>query len=129
ASLLPTGCYCPMLSGRYCEVGCYPPCPMPPPDAAPSNDISSTANVPCLPHRCCLLNGLFGLGGGGLSLAQADNRVPSQQGPDYLSPQPKFSPVPTHPVFEPQLGYPPVQAIEAAGSNPLRPKGSGVFGG
>ena len=134
ASLLATGCYCPMLSGRYCEVGCYPPCPMPPPTPVAANDSTSKAELACAPHRCCLLNGLFGLDGsarlgGGLGLAQRASQVPSQQGPDYLSPQASFHPVPTHPVFEPQLAYSPPQPIESAGSNPLRPKGSGVFGG
>jgi hypothetical protein len=33
----------------------------------------------------------------------ASGHVPSRQGPDYVSPQAKFHPVPTRPVFEPEL--------------------------
>jgi len=133
ASLLATGCYCPMLSGRYGELDCYPPCPMPPPTApAKVEDKTATAES-CGPHGCCLFGGLFGgRGFTGLGLAHNASQVPSQQGPDYVSPQPKFHPVPTRPVFEPQFAYPPPQPIEVGGSNPLRasrPTGPGLFGG
>jgi hypothetical protein len=53
-------------------------------------------------------------------LGAGDNNVPSQQGPDYVSPQAKFHPVPTRPVFEPLPVYPPPQLIEPGMSNPLR---------
>jgi len=64
---------------------------------------------------------LAGLGGRAVSLVTA--RVPSQQGPDYTSPQAKFHPIPTRPAFEPQFLYPPPQFIDPAGDNPLRPPG------
>jgi len=63
-----------------------------------------------------LLPGLVG----GMGMGNGDNSVPTQQGPDYLSPQAKFHPVPTRPVFEPQLAYPPTELIEPGMSNPLR---------
>jgi hypothetical protein len=113
ATLLATGCCCPQLSGRYCHPACHPAGP--PPDTAAFDANNGEA---CCPHgggHCwglrSRLAALFGIGGEG---------VPSQQGPDYASPQPKFHPVPTHPVFEPQFTGPPPQLIEPAGSNPLR---------
>jgi len=44
-----------------------------------------------------MLAGLFEMGGNGL--------VPAEQHADYLSPPPKFHPVPTRPVFEPLPTY------------------------
>jgi hypothetical protein len=46
------------------------------------------------------------------ALKQAETSVPSRQGPDYVSPLAKFHPVPTRPVFEPQLAYPPLQLLD-----------------
>jgi hypothetical protein len=40
--------------------------------------------------------------------------MPGYQGPDYISPQPKFHPLPTHPVFEPLPAYPLPEPIEPA---------------
>ena len=116
ASLLVSGCYCPMLSGRYCDCCGFPP-------GLPANSIVPDGNdANCAscgpPHGCCLgmlFPGLLGVGGAG------DNSVPSQQGPDYLSPQAKFHPVPTRPVFEPTPAYPPTELIvPGITSNPLR---------
>ena len=118
ASLLASGCYCPMLSGRYCDCRGFPP-------GLPSNYVAPDGNeasyAPCGPPHCCSLSMLFPSFMGGMDGIGANNAVPSQQGPDYLSPQPKFHPVPTRPVFEPQVFYPPTELIEPAGSNPLRP--------
>jgi hypothetical protein len=36
----------------------------------------------------------------------------SEQHADYVSPLPKFHPVPTRPVFEPLPDYPPVALLE-----------------
>jgi len=106
---------------------------MPPPAAPAAPEATSTAAAPCAQHGCGLFHGLFsGRGVTGLGLAHGENQVPSQQGPDYASPQPKFHPIPTHPVFEPLLAYPPPQLIDVGGSNPLRASrspGSGIFGG
>jgi hypothetical protein len=114
ASLLASGCYCPMLSGRYCECGGFPP-GLPASCAAP--DGNEAGYAPCGPPHCCGLGMLFpGLLGG----MGGNNAVASQQGPDYLSPQPKFHPVPTGPVFETQPGYPPTELLEPGTSNPLR---------
>jgi hypothetical protein len=107
---------------------------MPPPTATPPAKIEGTSETAdsCPPHGCKPRNGLFsGRGLAGLRLAHGENQVPSQQGPDYVSPQPKFHPVPVHPVFEPLLAYPPPQLIEVGGNplRPSRPKGPGIFGG
>jgi hypothetical protein len=115
ASLLASGCYCPMLSGRYCDCRGFPP-------MAPANCAGLDGNNgDCAtggPRHCSGLSTLFlGLMGG---IGSGNNNVPSQQGPDYVSPQPKFHPVPTRPVFEPLPGYPPPQLIEPGTSNPLR---------
>jgi len=113
ASLLAGGCYCPMLSGRYCDCGCFGP-------AMPCNcapDAGDAGLPPCGPVHCGGISALFpGLAGAG----GANGGVPSQQGPDYVSPQPKFHPIPTRPVFEPVPAYPPTQLIEPGISNPLR---------
>jgi hypothetical protein len=44
--------------------------------------------------------------------------VPSKQHFDYVSPTPKYHPVPTRPVFEPQPEYPPPHQL--AGPEPRR---------
>jgi hypothetical protein len=106
--------------------------PLPPPSAPDQTASATAADDTCASHGFHLWNGLFrGHGFAGLGLAHSASQVPSQQGPDYASPQPKFHPIPTHPVFEPLLAYPPPQLIDVGGSNPLRasrPPGSGIFG-
>jgi hypothetical protein len=122
ASLLATGCYCPMLSGRHGEIGYCSQCPLPP-LAASTNPSENDS------PGCDAVNRLHGGGtsggapewSGGRGLARGAGLMPTQQGPDYVSPQAKFHPVPTRPVFEPQHGYLPVQLVEPADSNPLRP--------
>src|SRR5205814_1884447 len=49
--------------------------------------------------------------------------VPSNQHAEYSSPQPKFHPVPTHPVFEPLPAYPPLASLDPrpASKLPLAP--------
>src|SRR5262245_38092179 len=107
-ALLATGCCCPQLSGRYCH-----------PASDPCSPEDTSACCPdATAHHCCGHRGrglsslvaFLGIGGAGVS---------SDQGPDYISPQPKFHPVPTHPVFEPQLASAPLQSIEPAENNPL----------
>jgi hypothetical protein len=128
-SVLASGCYCPTLSGRYGEVGCFPPCPVvaappqaapPPAEPPPAEDCKPSAEVASEAHRPVFSGGLL-RHGGRLALRRSQGQVPSRQGPAYASPQAKFHPVPTRPVFEPEPAYPPLQLIEAAGSNPLRP--------
>jgi hypothetical protein len=118
ASLLASGCYCPMLSGRYCELGCRPPYPLPASaisaDCRTNGDASIAARCHNVPH------GFRGLGGR-LGTRHLANQTVGEQGPNYVSPAAKFHPCPTRPVFEPQLAYPPLQLVEAAGDNPLRP--------
>jgi hypothetical protein len=114
AAMLASGCYCPMLSGRYCDYRGFPP-------GLPNNCVAPDANelnyAPCGPPHCCGLSMLFpGLAGG----MGGNNSVPSQQGPDYSSPLAKFHPVPTRPVFEPMPAHPPTELIEPGISNPLR---------
>ena len=116
ASLLATGCYCPMLSGRYGDCCGFPP-GSPPTYVAPSGGEVNYAPFSA-PHCCWLSTLLPGLGPG---LGGGDNSVPSEQGPDYLSPPAKFHPIPTRPVFESQAFYPPTELLEPAGGNPLRP--------
>jgi hypothetical protein len=106
ASLLATGCYCPALSGRYSEVGCFPACPpYPPCQPAPA----SAAKLPqqseeCLADTgCCLLGGKSCLGS---LFHRMNGPVPSRQHDDYVSPAAKFHPVPTRPVFAPEIAYP-----------------------
>ncbi len=115
ASMLASGCYCPMLSGRYCDCRGFPS------GLATSYlgpDGNNAISAPCGPPHCCGLSMLFpGLAGG---IGAGNSNVPSQQGPDYMSPQAKFHPIPTRPVFEPQPAYPPVALIEPGISNPLR---------
>jgi hypothetical protein len=116
ASLLASGCCCPMLSGRYCDYRCCPGAMPPgcdPGMAAYGNNAPYGSCGPaCAPHCCCLCKLLFpGLAGGG---------VPSEQGPDYLSPHANFHPVPTRPVFEAVPAYSPPERISTGGSNPLR---------
>ena len=115
ATVLASGCYCPMLSGRYCDCRGFPP-------GLPNNCVAPGGNelnyAPCGPPHCCCLGMLFpGLAGG---MGGNNNSVPSQQGPDYSSPHANFHPVPTRPVFEPTPAYPPTELIEPGISNPLR---------
>jgi hypothetical protein len=164
-SLLAGGCYCPLLSGRYGELGYCPPGPWvnpamtpasppadgnappgaqtpltaPPVASAPAAPIPAplAAEAPAPlpaptkdskydnksvghPHRLPFPGGLFWLGGR-LGSRRAGAPRSWQQGPDYASPQAKFHALPTRPVFEPQLDYPPPDLIEPAGLNPLRP--------
>jgi hypothetical protein len=39
-------------------------------------------------------------------------RVPSVQHADYVTPPPKYHPLPTHPVFEPQSFYSPPDLLD-----------------
>jgi hypothetical protein len=116
ATVLASGCYCPMLSGRNCDHRGFPP-------GLPNNCVAPDGNelnyAPCGPPHCCGLGMLFPGLAGGLG-ANGSGNVPSQQGPDYLSPHAKFHPVPTRPVFEPTLAYTPTELIEPGISNPLR---------
>jgi hypothetical protein len=86
ALALSGGCYCPMLSGRYGEA-----CPPFGPPAA--------CQPPCTSVECQHCDHLGQRRG--VFLSRAKGQVPSQQAYDYISPQPKFHPVPTRPVFEP----------------------------
>src|SRR5262245_46213798 len=107
ASLLAAGCCCPRLSGRYHEVGCRPPCR----GAAPTVGSARIADNQPGPCGRGPIKGGHSHGAWHGLLARA-GRAPSQQGPDYSSPQPKFHPAPTWPVFEPQITYAPVHLIE-----------------
>ena len=113
ATVLASGCYCPMLSGRYCDCRGFPP-GMPSNCVAPDNNM--TGCTPCGRHGCHLGMLFPGLAGG----MGGNNNVASQQGPDYASPHANFHPVPTRPVFEPTPTYPPTELIEPGISNPLR---------
>jgi len=53
-------------------------------------------------------------------LAKAEGKVPSRQHSDYISPLPKFHPVPTKPVFEPQPVYPPLELLDPPGQPHLQ---------
>src|SRR5262245_22565910 len=87
-SLLAGGCCCPRLSGRYYEVGCRPPCRAPAPIVGGGPAIPTRQLAGCDPwslkggHGHAAWHGLLARAGG----------APSQQGPDYVSPQPKFHP-------------------------------------
>jgi hypothetical protein len=125
ASLLAPGCCCPQLSGRYANRCCQPQMlananagadANPGSDAEACNENQSAANH-CARrgpfHRFYLTRWFTGLAGDG---------VPSEQAPEYASPQPKFHPIPTRPAFEPQLAYlPPALIVPSDGiGNPLR---------
>ena len=105
------GCCCP-ISGRYCQQ------PLPAASAPPCN-CGPTANC-----ARCRLGGCGGHGhppllawlhGGHGGLGDDDDGVPSQQHDDYLSPLPKFHPVPTRPVFEPLPTYKPAVLLDPSG--------------
>src|SRR6185503_11514409 len=105
----------------YGEVTCPPFCN--PPAAccceAPAALDDDQVAACCSSGGACRLRGFGGRLGDGHS-GGPNGQVPSRQGPDYVSPQPKFHPVPTRPVFEPAPAYPPTQLIEPGISNPLR---------
>jgi hypothetical protein len=120
AALPLAGCCCP-LSGRYhncCEsqAACTPPgaagvaavaiADMKPlADAKPhgKGNGSGLHAEGALRHR-----GLLARFRGHPAGAPGDRGpVPSEQHADYLAPHPRFHPVPTRPVFEPQPAYPP----------------------
>src|SRR5262245_13389678 len=110
ASLLASGCCCPALSGRFNEVGCYPPhrqryCPAPcppvacqpadsicPPDVAacPPASIPSNAIVEDCPPECDACEGScrrpfwrhHGCLSRWLTLGFGRGNVPSQKHPD-----------------------------------------------
>ena len=117
ASLLATGCCCPQLSGRYCNPSCQPPNLADANANADAEACLDSGNSHCRRrgpfHRSVLSKWLGGFAGDG---------VPSQQAPEYVSPQPKFHPIPTRPAFEPQLAYlPPELIVPSDGNaNPLR---------
>lgn len=150
ASLLANGCYCPMLSGRYSDIGCCPPpvlracppacaplepanclppdsnCPPANPIGPPTNSAGNAVAADC-PPDCELCGGpcrqLFGHHcclSRWLTLGFGPGKVPSQQAPDYYSPPAKFHPVPTRPAFEPLPSYPPLLPAAAGMNNPLR---------
>src|SRR5262245_56607523 len=92
ATVLASGCYCPMLSGRYCDCRGFPPGL--PNNGLPNNCVAPDGNelnyAPCGPPHCCGLSMLFpGLFGG---MGGNNSNVPSQQGPDYWSPHASFHP-------------------------------------
>ena len=109
AALLLAGCCCPALSGRYYES---------PPPILPQQGICGASNCGCSPGRHPLLahhgDGLAGLRHSLGLFEPTLNRVPTQQHADYVSPLPKFHPVPTRPVFEPQPIYPPLELLDPA---------------
>jgi hypothetical protein len=106
ACLLATGCCCPAISGRYYEVGLLPP-------SSPGKQTAANGGN-CAPggHR------LFAGHGAGLHPWHCwrgkwqSGPVDSQQHADYVSPLPQFHPLPTQPVFEPQLLYPMPLALD-----------------
>jgi hypothetical protein len=118
-SLLAPGCCCPQLSGRYGNRCCQTQILA---DAKADSDAeacneSASGNGHCSRcgpfHRLYLSKWVTGLAGDG---------VPSQQAPEYVSPQAKFHPIPTRPAFEPQLAYLPPELIMSSDGidNPLR---------
>jgi hypothetical protein len=119
ASLLVPGCCCPQLSGRYGNRCCQTQILADAnagSDAKACNENESTGGhgSRCGPfHRFYVSKWFTGLAGDG---------VPSEQAPEYVSPQPKFHPIPTRPAFEPQLAYlPPELIVPSDGiGNPLR---------
>jgi hypothetical protein len=118
ASLLAAGCYCPMLSGRYSDLGPCGPCGAPA-HLVPGNEVCKQ-ELETGSQECDRLHGgLLGLRGG-LARLHLGATGGGQQGPDYVSPQARFHPVPTRPAFEPQLDYPQPELIEAADSGPPR---------
>jgi hypothetical protein len=131
-----TGCYCPALSGRYCELGPYPPCgPCLPGNArclaAPAASDARGPADDCLLGGCGgRFGGRFGGRSGGpgrAGLARRQGAVPSQQRADYVSPEAKFHPVPTRPAFEPQLAARPAVLLDPApaGGSKYQISGSG----
>src|SRR5262245_41708879 len=102
--------------------------------------ISTDNCPPCLPIQCAancqggcaagncedgcppqfLPRGGLHLFGCGLGVLLDRNKVPSNQHADYLSPLPKFHPVPTRPAFEPQPIYPPLESLDWQRSSPAR---------
>ncbi len=98
------GCCGPAISGRYCDVA-------PPPGAATCGEAAGQAKGPCPPGGCGLLSGHGALLDGpwltGWRGMNASGPVPAEQHADYVSPLPKFHPVPTRPVFEPLPAYGP----------------------
>jgi len=108
------GCCCsPPLSCRYGEPGCPAPQPMPANCGCGGAPIHSAMDLAAANH---LHHGHLPL------LAHLGWRqhesVPSKQHYDYVSPTPKFHPLPTRPVFEPQPEYPPPHPL--AGPMPRR---------
>lgn len=99
AAALLSGCCCPAISGRYCEVGMEPPSPA----VGPCGDHCDTCG-PGVLHR--------GIMAGRPHLLA---KVPSQQHADYVSPLAKFHPVPTRPVFAPLPGYHPPTPLDPVG--------------
>jgi hypothetical protein len=114
ASLLATGCCCPQLSGRYRDPCCQPQILANANAGSHAEACNESGHNHCSRrgplHRFYLSKWFTGLAGDG---------VPSEQAPEYVSPQPKFHPIPTRPAFEPMLAYLPPELIEPSdGSSP-----------
>lgn len=118
APLLAAGCYCPMLSGRYCDLAPGGPCS--PPMLAPLNSAAPPHASHALAHGHHL-HGTWASFRSRLRLHLPATGADGHQGPDYVSPQAKFHPVPTRPAFEPQLAYLPPELLEPGGKDPLPP--------
>jgi hypothetical protein len=85
---------------------------------APANAESHGKGIGSGPHAQGALRhrGLLARFRGHPDAAAADHGpVPSEQHADYLAPHPRFHPVPTRPVFEPQPHYPPPLPLDPPG--------------
>lgn len=116
ASTLAGCCGGPLLSCRYGDPGCPCPAPIPSDCGCGGSAQQHSGAGGCSEGNCQR-------GGGHLPLLahlpfQHPEPVPTRQHYDYDSPTPKFHPVPTRPVFEPQPEYPPAHLL--AGPVPRR---------
>ena len=115
------GCCClPPLSCRYGEPGC--PAPHPMQDECGCGGCVAQNGV-AQADASCEQRGHLPLHRGHLPLLahvgwHTKEPVPTKQHYDYVSPSPKFHPLPTRPVFEPQPEYPPPHPL--AGPEPRR---------
>ena len=129
-------CPPPVCAHQTCQPSCppaFPPQQCPPPECSPqecspqagqlADDLDQTVasgesdctDPCCKPLHCGWLRSWF---------AGFRHGVPSQQHPDYYSPQPKFHPIPTRPAFEPLSSYPPLLPADPGMNNPLRASGN-----